>query len=205
MMTDPELKALHAEYVQGLAALEIALPVNWCTITHHLLLHIAEVYAELGAFWAHNNLPMERLHVKLHDLARGYKNKMRSLGRHYELFDFSSIARCENPSIWMIPPRASTLASERKVEDNEGKVTPIGLQLTGKISRDLMEQVKDLWSLKNRSFRQLRERYEAEKATNLRMNRRIPIPAFRNWTPRGTQLSEEQKTWTQMSKEVKVG
>jgi hypothetical protein len=200
MLTDPELKALHAEFVQGLAALEIALPVNWCTITHHLLLHIADTYAYLGAFWSHNNLPTERLHVKLHNLARGYKNMMRSFGRHYDLFDFSTITRFEGPSLWMSRPAASSLASERKVESNDGVVHEFGQQTKGKINHSLMEQVKDLWSIENKAFRRLRERYETEKSRQPQGT----VPAFRHWQPKGTRLSEEQQDWTQMSKNVKV-
>jgi hypothetical protein len=70
MMSDQELDALHESFAAVLAECEIAFPMNWCTITHHLLLHITEKYKDFGAFWAHNNLPIERLYVKLKNLAR---------------------------------------------------------------------------------------------------------------------------------------
>jgi hypothetical protein len=204
MMSDRELDALHAEMVQGLSDLEIHLPLNWCTITHHLLLHLAETFKDMGAFWAHNNLPTERLHVKLHDLARGYCNMMRSFGRHYDLFDFSAVtARFENKNKWMSPPLASSLASERKVASNEGNVEVKGRETAGVLGHALFEQVKNLWATvpEHKGFDRLKDRYEREKRKS---NTTVEFPTFRQWHPRGTQLSDEQKSWTQMSKKVRV-
>jgi hypothetical protein len=254
-MSDQELDALHESFAAVLAECEMALPLNWCTITHHLLLHIAKVFKDLGAFWAHNNLPTERLHVKLKNLARSClriyachfvllyisifialfvflmqyisifialivffldvctdaRDKMASLGKHYDLFDATQTEwRLENRDKWTTKPAASTLASLREISTNDGVVVAKGVQIPGSLSRAEMEQVKNLWATECKGFDALKDRYAAE-ATAYRGRKRKraqknkgQFPRFRNWTPRGATLTDEENRWTQMSKDVQV-
>jgi hypothetical protein len=212
MVNDPDLADHHAEFADVLAELEMKLPLNWSTSTHHLLLHMAEVFALLGMFWAHNNLPTERLHVKLKNLARGYKHMMRSFGRHYDLFDATQTEWRLEDTPWITKPPASSLASVRDVPTNQGVVVAKGKSRLGTLTRAEMEQVKNLWATECKGFDALKDRYAKEAAAHEKAARKRkrstippePFPRFRNWTPRRNVLSIEQQRWTQMSKSIQV-
>ena len=64
-MSDQEKSECQNKLVRTLAWLEIKLPVYWCTIVRHLLLHIIPKMDTFGSMWAMGMLTMERNHKNI--------------------------------------------------------------------------------------------------------------------------------------------
>lgn len=131
----------HAALVHALAELEVRMPLYWCTITRHFLLHASEKLKEFGSFWACNMLCVERFHVLLKSMAKGSRNQMASLANNYDLFDRTQTDWRPDPTInWLAKPRGSSLAP-RAIPDNAGTVEVKGARTPGTLTTKLFEQV----------------------------------------------------------------
>jgi hypothetical protein len=69
-MSDDEKKKCQEKLTRTLAWLEIKLPIYWCTIVRHLLLHIIPKMETFGNIWAWGMLTMERNHTNIKGAVR---------------------------------------------------------------------------------------------------------------------------------------
>ena len=69
-MSDDEKTKCQEKLTRTLAWLEIKLPMYWCTIVRHLLLHIIPKMETFGNFWAWGMLTMERNHTNIKGAVR---------------------------------------------------------------------------------------------------------------------------------------
>ena len=200
-LSEQEIIEVHDELMLVLATLEVKLPLYWNHITTHLLIHAGAQFKDLGAFWAQNMLMFERYHVLLKQLARGSRNMMRSLGKNYDIYEQCQTTwRFEGQ--WSSSPRKSTMASHREVQLNEGEVTLPKAKRPGRLNDEGLFLVGALWATVNKGFDKMRDRYVAYRGKQNKT--RKAILSMRRWKPRGNALSEQEKLWKQMTRNVAV-
>ena len=81
--------ALRTDLIEVLAKLEILLPIYWCTIVRHVLLHLCDFIVRCGPFSCHNMLTFERWHTVFKKLARGTTNVLVSC--YYSVLSSSTL------------------------------------------------------------------------------------------------------------------
>jgi hypothetical protein len=145
--------------VMILARLEYKLPVYWSSAARHHLLHIFEKNGDMGAFWTHNMLWAERFHVILKSLARGSKHKMRSIAKHYDMFDISQTDWRFDQLGWSSAPKRSTLVAAHGIPEGQGIVTITGSKTPARLCPSDFSQVQDLWCIDSKVLDLLRDRY----------------------------------------------
>ena len=74
--TDATVNKLEQDIIRVMAQLETLLPVFWCSITKHVLLHSCEFIRRCGPFSTHVMLTFERWHTVFKKLVRSTHNAM---------------------------------------------------------------------------------------------------------------------------------
>lgn len=145
-------------------------------------------------------LPIERLHVLLHNLARGSRNQLASLKNYYDLFDVTQTSwRFEGE--WSTPPKQSTLAALRVVPGNEGIVKRLGQSVHwDKISKSSLNLVSALWATVDPAYDRFRDRYLNYVRNQKRKNH--AVLSMRRWEPAG--VTPQEKLWQRMSHYIRV-
>lgn len=145
-------------------------------------------------------LPIERLHVLLHNLARGSRNQLASLKNYYDLFDVTQTSwRFEGQ--WSTPPKASTLAALRIVPENDGNVTRLGQSVRlAKISKSSLNLVSALWASVDPAYDKFRDKYKTYVKNQKKKHN--PVRSMRHWEPPG--VTEREEYWQRMPHYIKV-
>jgi hypothetical protein len=84
--TAVDAQAVHERLVEVLTELEIALPIFWCTMTRHILLHMQYFVKMFGSFRCWNMLPVERFHVLLKSMMCSTKSLFVGLDNSYQRY-----------------------------------------------------------------------------------------------------------------------
>jgi hypothetical protein len=90
--TAAQAAVAHVQMVDILTELEIKLPLYWCTITRHILLHMQYFVETFGSFRCWNMLPIERFHVLLKSMMNSTKKMLVSLDNSYQRYIISQEA-----------------------------------------------------------------------------------------------------------------
>ena len=202
-LPEPELTAAHEALVDALALGEAVLPLQWATITTHMLLHSALKIGDWGAFWAINMLMMERLHVLLKRMASGSRDRMQSFANHYDLWDAAQTT-WRFTGDWITPPKKSTMAGFVPMKEHDTVTEPKGARRTIKLNETVFDQVMELWATENRPLSALLARFAKEKTILLRRPN-SPVIELKDFAPKkGPRLTGQEKEWLQTSKYVKA-
>jgi hypothetical protein len=112
--TAAEAAVAHLELAKILTECEIKLPIYWCTITRHILLHMKYFVAMFGSFRTWNMLPIERFHVLLKSMMSSKKNMLAGLDASYQRYvvaQESNISVVEGGGM----PRPSPVSTRKSV------------------------------------------------------------------------------------------
>jgi hypothetical protein len=195
--TKRQAREVHNKLIDVLAKLELTLPLYWCTISRHMLIHVCELISELGAFSVWNMLPVERFHVLIKKMARSSKGMLQSLDTHYDLFLECQQKFHFDKSNWDHKNR-KTLSTARPFQDRSGiieypkhKCKPVNLE------EATFEQILMHWGLVNPAFKALRGRYQTyvrniKKQNKKNKGSKQKILKFRKWKPTDRQLNSDE-------------
>lgn len=192
---------------RALAELEIKLPLFWCSVTRHWLLHIIPKCRLFGSVWAWNMLPWERLHVLLKGLARGKRNMVSSFRIWYDLFDQAQTDWRPRYDQWTLECNRSSISAERWIVYNTGSVKVLGRMVPGIIDDPMMSMVQDLWTILNKEFDKLRDRYRTDVARRKKRKRNAVSIEMKDWRPSRSNLNaltEDELKWLTMDHNVQV-
>lgn len=115
--TAAEATVAHLELAKILTECEIKLPIYWCTITRHILLHMKYFVAMFGSFRTWNMLPIERFHVLLKSMMSSKKNMLAGLDRSYQRYVVAQESTISdvNPKAKGGMPRPSPVSARKSV------------------------------------------------------------------------------------------
>ena len=203
MLPEQELAQAHEGLVDALAMGEAVLPLQWATITTHMLLHSSLKIRDWGAFWAINMLLMERMHVLLKRMASGSRDRLRSFANHYDLWDAAQTS-WRFTGKWVTPPKKSTMAGFVPMKEHDTITEAKGARSTMKLSTTIFTQVMELWATENKALTNLLARFEKDKK-RLQRRRGSAELQLRDFVPsQGPRLTDQEKGWLQASKYVKA-
>jgi len=159
--TKKQNAVVHKELVEVLAALEAVLPMYWCTITKHILLHMSELMGRFGSFWAWNMLPVERFHVLIKRLARSSKSILASIDVHYDLYlNCQHKFHYSKPGLWDHKNR-KTLSSAPPLKQPSGEIKYDPAKCKSiTVSDTVYDAFLNDWGVCNKTFKALRGRYK---------------------------------------------
>jgi hypothetical protein len=125
-MIAAERKKLRVAVAKSLAQLETILPLYWCTITRHQLLHAVDKIRDHGSFWAIHMLNEERMHISIRKMATNQKHILGSIGVNYNLHDNAQTHWRLDTSedlTWTNEPRRSTFAGSSPLPASRDEVS----------------------------------------------------------------------------------
>ena len=144
-------------------------------------------------------LTFERLHVLLKSLARGSKDKLRSLALNYDLYDEAQTDWRLDPSIeWAVAPNPSTFAGARSPQSQDGLVITKGAGKPAVLGTDDFTQMQELWAQMDKPFDYMYDRFLNDKT-------KPPGATLASWDPKhGRRLNEDELRWKTMTNQIEV-
>jgi hypothetical protein len=127
-------------------------------------------------------LGVERIHVMIKKLGKSKKNIMASIQKNNDLLCQSQLEwRYQKDHKWSNDGKGSSLHLKQPVPLQQGKVQPRGGMWKRKASRSVFQALENEWTIHNRDFDRLRDRWSTYAKRHRRSRSKRPFVEFREW------------------------
>lgn len=219
--TTPESQLVHEELITVLAKLEIKLPIYWCTITRHILIHMHRFVRIFGSFRTFCMLPVERFHVLLKGMLTSSKDILKGIDTCYGTYSLSQDTWRLNSKVWVNDQKASGLSSlVSKFEESHSASDIVLPEKTKQINKNVdlyklpkddHQQVMEAWRTTYIPYKKLRERYETYKKNIEAHNKNKKVSQsfkqldeFSNWVPKDRENTKAERGMQRQNRTVRV-
>ena len=219
--TTSESEAVHAELITVLAKLEIKLPIYWCTITRHILIHMNQFVKFFGRFRCISMLTVERFHVLLKGMLTSSKDILKGIDNCYATYSLSQDTWRLSGKIWANDQKKSGLSSLVDTFEQSPSASDILLPPKKEKSDNNVElyrlpkgdhqQVMEAWRTSYTPYRKLCERYETYKKNIETHNKNKKgsqsfkkLDKFSEWVPTDRNNTREELRMQRPTRTVRV-
>jgi hypothetical protein len=125
----------------------------------------------------------------------------------YDLFDQAQTDWRPRYDQWTLECNRSSISAERWIVYNTGSVKVLGRMVPGIIDDPMMSMVQDLWTILNKEFDKLRDRYRTDVARRKKRKRNAVSIEMKDWRPSRSNLNaltEDELKWLTMDHNVQV-
>jgi hypothetical protein len=158
--TNAQLDRLQRRLVLVLAQCETKLPLYWCTMVRHTLLHLVDFIKRCGPYDSFSMSCFERFHTFFKKLVRAKNGEMQSVATHYTMALVGDRADCEQAAKGKpVTGYASTVAGAPRVDYATTTIEVAGTLKTIELAPEILAQVQDYWALRTKAYDRLRDRY----------------------------------------------